>query len=259
MTRAWLNLVFGAGLLWAMSLPALAHAQINAEAIRSQLTRNTKMAAIESSLVTRAGNTQGVVFSGGIMGALVYYRHLAFGRTQADYVSSEGNATVSRGYGHLRYNYRIDRPLAIEVFGQLQSDKFRRLTLRQVAGVGPRWEIIDRDSIEVFVATAYMFENEVLSEIPEDRRRDELHHRWSSYAGINLVMDERLQLTTVTYMQPRFDKPRDFRLLHETSLIFGINKLLSAKLSASIRYDHEPPVLVKPIDAEIKNSLVLQF
>lgn len=241
--------------------PALARAQVNAEAIRSQLARDTQLATLDASLVTRVGNTNGSVVGGGILGAIVKRRHLAFGRAQADYGTADGETTVSRAFVHARYNYILLTELAMEGYGQLQSDQFRRLALREVIGVGPRWEIVHKNDIEVFAATSYMLESELLlrSDDPPDPRREDLYHRSSNYVGINYVIDEKSQLTTVTYLQPRFDQPKDYRLLNETALILGITKLLAVKVSVTFRYDSEPPIGVKSSDLEVKNSLQVRF
>lgn len=242
-------------------VPSSAAAQVNAEAIRSQLAKDTQLATVDASLVTRAGNTQGTTFGGGVLAAIVKRRHLAFGRAQADYANAQGETTVSRAFAHARYNYTLIEQLALEGFAQLQSDRFRRLAFREVLGAGPRWEIVRRNHFELFAATAYMLENEVLlaSTGPPDPRREDFYHRSSSYFGVNYVIDEKSQITAVTYLQPRFDRPKDFRVLHESALILGVTKLLAVKLGMTFRYDSEPPIAVEPMDIEIKNSLQLRF
>jgi hypothetical protein len=252
--------------LASLALPGVAHAQVNAEAIRSELAKDSMTAAVDASLVTRAGNTEGTTFGGGVSGAIVKRRHLAFARVQADYANAIGETTVSRAFAHVRYNYTLIEQLAMEAYGQLQSDRFRRLGLREVAGVGPRWEILHDNEIEIFAATSFMFENELLLAYSDpvtgvriDGRHQDLYYRSSSYVGINYVIDAKSQITAVAYFQPRFDRPQDFRILHEGAAILGITKLLAVKLSVTYRYDSEPPVAVKSSDIEVKNSLMLRF
>jgi len=242
-------------------VPGHAAAQVNAEAIRSQLSRDTQLATLDASLVTRAGNTQNTTFGGGILGAIIKRRHLAFARAQADYATAQSETTVSRAFAHVRYNYTLIDELAVEAYGQLQSDRFRRLAFREVAGFGPRWEIVHKNDIEIFAATSYMLENEVLleSEDPPDQRREDFYHRSSNYVGFNYSIDDKSQLTAVTYIQPRFDRPKDYRVLHESAAVLGITKLLAVKLGITFRYDSEPPVGVRSLDLEVKNSLQLRF
>lgn len=242
-------------------LAGAARAQVNAEAIRSQMAKDGAFAALDASLVTRVGNTEGTTFGGSILGGFVKWRHLGFAKAQADYANAQGATTVSRAFIHARYNHLLTREIALEAFGQVQTDRFRRLSLRSVGGFGPRFNVVHQNHLEVFVATAYMIENEVLlaSSDPQDRRHDDLFHRSSSYAGVNLVIDDRSQFTTVTYFQPRWDLPSDFRILHESALILAVGKYLSLKVGAIFRYDNEPPVGVKRYDLEVKNSLMLRF
>ncbi len=249
-----------------LMLPGLASAQVNAEAIRNQLAKDSMMAALDANLVTRAGNTVGTTVGGGVSGAIVKRRHLAFGRVQADYARNFDETTVSRAFAHARYSYTLTEQLAVEGYGQIQSDKFRRLGLREVAGIGPRFEIVHTNDIEIFAASSFMIENELLLAYDDpdtgvriDKRHDDVYYRSSNYAGVNYVIDEKSQISAVVYMQPRFDRPGDFRVLHEGAAILGITKMLAVKLSVTYRYDSEPPVAVKSSDLEVKNSLSLRF
>lgn len=251
---------------WLLALSGSAFAQVNAEAIRSQLARDSVMAALDANVLTRAGNTEGTTVGGAISGALVKRRHLAFGKGQADYARNFNATTVSRAFAHVRYNYTLTEIFAMEGYAQIQSDQFRRLGLREVAGIGPRFEIVHNNDIEIFAATSFMIENELLLAYDDpdtgrriDGRHQDLYYRSSNYAGVNYAIDDKSQITAVMYLQPRFDRPADYRVLYEGAAILGITKLLAVKLSVSFRYDSEPPIAVKSSDLEVKNSLSLRF
>lgn len=248
------------------ALPRLSRAQVNAEAIRSELAKDTVLATLDANVLTRAGNTQGTTIGAAVSGAIVKRRHLAFGRVQGDYASNFGATTVSRAFAHARYNYTLTEQLAIEAYGQIQSDRFRRLGLRQVVGLGPRFEIVHENDIEVFAATSFMVESELLLAYDDPvtgqriaGRRQDLYYRSSSYFGVNYVIDAKSQITAVAYLQPRFDRPEDFRVLYEGVAVLGLTKLLAVKLSVTFRYDNEPPIAVKSSDVEVKNTLSLRF
>lgn len=248
------------------AVPRRAGAQVNAEAIRSELAKDTVLATLDANILTRFGNTQGTIFGGGASGAIVKRRHLAFARVQGDYVTNFGVTAVSRAFAHVRYNYTLTEQLAMEAYGQLQSDQFRRLGLRQVAGLGPRFEVVHQNDLEVFAATSFMLENELLLAYDDPDtgvriapRREDLYYRSSSYVGINYVIDAKSQITAVAYLQPRFDRPEDFRVLYEGVAVLGITKLLAVKLSVTFRYDNEPPAATESSDLEVKNTLSLRF
>lgn len=235
------------------------YAQVNTETFRSQLSKDPAFLSIEAALATRTGNIAGSTFSGGLFAGFATGRHLAFTRNQGDYGEANGATIISRAFTHARYNFFVVPALALEAFGQLQSDKFLRLSLRSVAGVGPRWNIVREVDFEVFVASTYLLENEVLEAVEGDGRHEDLYHRSSSYAGLGYRLDERAQVSSITYFQPRFDRPHDFRLLHETAIVLGITQHLSAKIGVTFRYDNEPPFNVKNHDLEVKNSLMVKF
>jgi putative salt-induced outer membrane protein YdiY len=68
-----------------------------------------------------------------------------------------------------------------------------------------------------------------------------------------------MSIDETLYFQPRWDSPRDFRLLNESSLVVVVKGKVSVKISSSMRYDREPPLGVKKLDLGIRNTLSLQF
>jgi hypothetical protein len=247
-------------------IPRSAEAQVNAEALRSNLRKNPKFLWIEGALVGRAGNTQTTTFSGALFSGLTSEPHLFFTRVSADYGEARGIRNISRWLAHARYNYRITWLLAFEALAQAQHDRFRRIGVRDLYGIGPRFNIITRDDLEVFAGTTYLLEHEVITDLPNAAvgtpgavQSNELWNRSSSYAGLNVKIAPIVDASTVTYIQPRFDKPSDFRILSDSFIAVTITKMLSARVSGSVWYDNDPPLGVKTYDVEVKNSLVLKF
>jgi Protein of unknown function, DUF481 len=141
----------------------------------------------------------------------------------------------------------------------VQHDHFRRLSVRDLYGTGLRFNIVREKPFELFAGTTILLEQQVITPTDPYPGRSDLWARSSNYAGVNLAFWDFGNLTTVTYIQPRLDRPKDFRVLHETILTLAINKRLAAKLSANLTYDREPPAGVLPADLEIKNSLAVKF
>jgi len=243
--------------LWSFAVPA--SAQVNAEALRSNLRKNPRFLWLEGSVVGRAGNTQMLTFSSSAFAGLTADPHLFFARLAADYGQSRGDTTVARWMAHARYNYRLTPLVAVEALAQVQHDEFRRLAVRDLYGGGLRFELVREEDLEVFAGTTYLLEHEVVETVPDSLPYANVWHRSSNYGGVNLRVDTRVDLSTVTYIQPRFDRPLDFRVLSETFVSFTISKLLSARVSGTLWYDHRPPFGVLPFDLEVKNSLVVKF
>lgn len=235
-----------------------ARAQVNAEALRSSLRQTPRFLWLEGGLVGRTGNTQTMTFTGSAFGGYTHEPHLFFSRLSADYGQARGATTVARWMAHARYNYRFTDVIAGEALTQVQHDRFRRLAIRDLYGVGLRFEVDRAEEHELFLGTTYLFEHEVLESVPGSPQYDNAWHRSSNYIGFNLRAAP-VDLSTVTYLQPRFDRPLDFRIMSETLVSFTITKLLAARVSGTVWYDNRPPFGVQTYDVEIKNSLVVKL
>ncbi|HEU4536212.1 MAG TPA: DUF481 domain-containing protein, partial [Polyangiaceae bacterium] len=159
-----------------------------------------------------------------------------------------------------RYNYQLSSRLWYEVFGQVQNDLFQRLRVRNLWGTGPRYALYEGASFHSFVGAAYMFEFEAIdpAEGAPDRPESSAH-RLSSYVSLSYARPKDVTAGVTLYVQPRLDAFTDTRVLVESAASFAITPRLASKVSATLRYDSEPPTFVRPYDLEIKNSLTLTF
>jgi hypothetical protein len=83
--------------------------------------------------------------------------------------------------------------------------------------------------------------------------------RSSNYVSVSLPLEERATAGCTTYVQPRFDRFRDYRILSEAFVELDVSQTVSARLAISIRHDSEPPFDVKPTDLQIKNGFSWSF
>jgi len=236
-----------------------AHAQVNAEALRSTLRANPQFLWLDAGLAGRTGNTRTLTFSGAAFGALTAGDHLAFARVSADYGEAVGKTNISRWMAHARYNYRATELIALEALAQIQHDRFRRIGERDLYGAGLRFNFYNEPEIELFAGTTYLFEHEKILSQGTFGGEDNIWQRSSNYAGINYRAGPTVDLSSVTYFQPRWDRPADFRILSESYVSFTITKILSARVSGSFWYENDPPGGVKTYDLEIKNTLTIKL
>lgn len=240
--------------------PREATAQVNVESLRKDLRDKPAMASVEGSFTGRAGNVQSVVVGGAAMGAARVGRNGFFGSTQADYTRFGSETRVSKSFVHLRYHYELLRWLYPEAFAQSQHDKFQKLQLRQLFGVGPRFVVADEKDLRVALGVSYMFEYERINVplgAPDDRATTA--QRSSNYVTATWQPDSRVRMTGTAYVQPRWDDFGDVRVLLEGAVTTEIFKRLSVKVLFTVRHDSRPPTDVKTTDAEVKNAFVLQF
>lgn len=248
-----------AGAFVAFTGPAPAHAQVNVEALRSQLKEATFGARVAGSLSGYAGNTQGVILgSAGLVGAR-WERHTGFVALSGDYARLNQVVSVAKWFGHARHNYRLTEALWWEVFGQLESDRFRRVASRRLLGTGPRFQLFDSEAFEVFYGVAYLLEHSDLASRQAGSAGEGTAHRFGNYVAMTLRAHPRIVVTSVSYFQPRFDAPVDAKLLNVTQVAFEIAGRLRSRIDATLRYDSVGPADVNRADLELRNSLELAF
>ena len=237
-----------------------ARAQVNAETLRVALRDHPTFLWLDGALVTRAGNSQGATVAASAFGGITRLPHLVFGKASADYATTT-NATliVARSLAHVRYNYETTQRLSLEVLTQVQHDYFRRLAVRDLYGTGLRFNVARTKNFELFAGTTMLLEHQIIAATSAHRGESDLGARSSNYAGANMALGEHVEVNSVTYVQPRLARPKDFRVLHETIVTLAITKRLAAKIAANVTYDREPPAGVLPADVEVKNSLAVKF
>ncbi|MBS2013888.1 MAG: DUF481 domain-containing protein [Deltaproteobacteria bacterium] len=147
----------------ALSHATPARAQVNVESLRSDFRDKGALASLEGSFTGRTGNVRNIVAGAAAIGAARYLRHGFFGSSQADYASFDGRTAVSKSFIHLRYDYELFYWLFPEAYVQQQQDKFQRLNVRELVGLGPRFVLSDDASLRIAVGTSYMFEYERIS------------------------------------------------------------------------------------------------
>lgn len=241
--------------------PSAAAQVVNVEGLRKSLTEPGVHGKLGGSITTYNGNTRGTELGGAALIGYRQERHLAYLNTSANYSNMGGDVRVANAFLHFRYNYVFSELVAGELFAQSESDRFRRLRLRSLVGIGPRLSIVQGETVSLFYGLAYMFEHTTLGDSLADRRvRPDDVHRINNYAALLVVLDpERAQLANTIYLQPRADDLRDMRLLDVLSLEVSITGRISASLQGTLRYESPVPRPLKRADLMVKNMLGLTF
>ncbi|RMG54432.1 MAG: DUF481 domain-containing protein [Bacteroidetes bacterium] len=163
----------------------------------------------------------------------------------------------NEGFVHLRYNYRFQPWLTWEAFVQSQFNEIQAMRYRQLQGTGPRFRLIDRDSVHVFLGTLYMFEYEETTDgTPFMFHRD---HRLSSYLSAGFAFSPTASLNHVTYFQPRLDQWSDFRLSSESILSVALTTHIQLNVSFNLVYDTQPPLGIPRTMYNLSNALALRW
>jgi uncharacterized protein DUF481 len=241
--------------------PSRARAQVNVESLRKQLTQQGVHGKLGGSITTYNGNTIGTELGGS---ALVGYREgpeLVYFSTNANYANLGGDVQVANAFVHFRYNYAVEDRVAVELFTQGESDRFRRLRLRTLVGAGLRFKLAESEAAALFYGVSYMYEHTTLgASVADNPVRPADVHRMNNYAALLLVLEPgRAALSNTLYCQPRFDDFRDLRLLDILSLDVTVTGVVTASLQATLRYENPVPESIKPADLTVKNTLGVTF
>lgn len=219
---------------------------VNMQSILATEAEEGLSGSISGSVDWRTGNTSRLWYR---IAPVARYRagdHLFIGTISGDYFRDTGDL---RFFEHVRYRYHVTDRLLGEAFVQHERNDKRLLGLRALAGVGPKYQVVDGDKLQVGVGVAYLLEYERLQE-PGDPVRvllappeesPSLNHRISSYLTGSFEVDERVQLVQTLYAQPRITRLSDYRLLSESGLVFKLTRHLSFKTTFTLAYDSEPP------------------
>lgn len=236
-----------------------AQAQVNVEPLRQQVTARKIGARVSASTTTYAGNTQGVVFGGSALIGGRTARNFGYLDLSGDYTRLGGAVSVAKWFGHLRHNFEIDPDLWWEEYGQLESDRFRRVQLRELVGTGPRFRLFHDERFELFCGTSYMVEHTQLDSADRDPAGQGSFERWSNYLAATYRPDERIVLSSVDYVQPRIDRFSDYKVLSVSSADLRVTNHLHSRLDVTARYESAAPSDVRHADLELKSSLEVVF
>lgn len=242
-----------------LSLVARAYAQVNVEPLRQQVTERKFGARIDASITSYAGNTQGVIFGSSALFGGRTERNFGYLDVSGDYSKLGGVVSVAKWFAHLRHNFELGPGSWWEEYSQIESDRFRRVQLRELFGVGPRFRVVHTKPFELFLGTSYMLEHTELDSGDSDPRGQGTFERWSNYVALTYKPDARIMVSSVNYVQPRIDEFSDYKVLSVSSAAFTITNHLQSHIDATARYESITPSDVRHADLEFKSSLEVIF
>jgi len=167
---------------------------------------------LKTSVDTKSGNTESRSLTAEMAGRFRRDRdHLLFLNTGA-YNSVNGAANDKAVMEHLRYRYDLRKSLASEVYVQHEYNKFRRLNVRALAGLGVRMILFRKQNLMLSCSPSCMIEYEKLDSAVDETGNPLLdsglaktNHRLSNNLVANWIINKRLQVVSSIYFQPRID------------------------------------------------------
>ena len=167
---------------------------------------------------------------------------------------------------HQRVGWSLGPRWDVEAFAQAQRDEILLLRRRLLIGAGPRWAALDGDAGSVHVGLAAMGETEVLfaDAVASDEPLTVRAPRASGSLTGALRLGSHTKATTTAYVQPRLDRPADFRVLVESGLQINLTSAFALTAAFTLRHDSAPPALadggdLRPTDLQLDQGLNVRF
>lgn len=189
----------------------------------------------------------------------VYHKkghHLITTLTDFNIVAIDQQNFVNNGFAHLRYSYNTKsyKRLFLESFAQGQYNQIQLIRQRYLLGGGARYAVLDLDSATINLGAFVMGEYEEEASLIINR-----HLRYSCFISIDFQFNKSTGFNSITYYQPLFVYPGDYRINSETSFRFKITEKLRSRILYNIQYDTNPPTNAPKTIYSIQNAFAFVF
>lgn len=207
----------------------------------------------------QTGNTNTLSVGGSAMAGWRWEKIVLFATAKGEFAQASGSTYKRNIMEHLRYRYLLSDLWSYEIFLQHEYDSFRRIAIRGLGGLGPRFTLPTRDRVHLSLGVAYMAEYLEIAEdsTTTDGGTSEWAHRISSYLNLDIDLIDRLTWATIAYYQPRVTQFTDFRSSVRSGLDIEITKWWSVELFFALAYDSTPAEEVESLD--IDSGLKMKF
>lgn len=178
------------------------------------------------------------------------YKDAKFAHLRNTYMFVEGVGNIIKGFGS---------SWGVEGFTQYQSNDFSDLELRQLLGLGLRYEEKDKSTLKTDVKDVLalglggMCEYESLI----STEGDGFVFRLTSYISFRNIASKSSSFFLIAYYQPKLFSFSDFRILSELGWEWKIHKNAFIKNALRFNYDSVPPREIQPYD--LSNLITLKL
>ena len=176
------------------------------------------------------------------------------------YGESNNVRSVNKSFIHYRYIHKLNNSMDWELFGQLETNEFTRLSYRGLIGSGIRYSVVNTEKHRAFLGAGGFYSKEEIEFTPglTDDGVEEIT-RANFYFLSKYKITSAMSFSNVVYYQPRLNRLSDYRALLETKLDIKIHKDLSFRLSLDIEHDSEPSQTIKSTDISYLTGFVFKF
>lgn len=176
------------------------------------------------------------------------------------YGESNDVRSVNKAFIHYRYIYQLNNTMVLELFTQLETNEFTRLSYRGLLGTGLRFSVANSESHRAFLGVGGFYSKEETEfTVGQTDHGIEEFTRANLYFLSKYKVNSTVNFSNALYYQPRLSRFSDYRALLESKFDFKINKDLSFRLSLDIEHDSEPSQTIKSTDVSYMSGLISAF
>ena len=177
------------------------------------------------------------------------------------FLSQQGIHLFHSGFIHFRHNFKINERFKTLAFYQAQFNEVLLLNQRQLFGIGFKYRLIDKDSLNLDFSAGPMREYEELntSSLNPGEIAETGYTRANFVSSLSWKASKVFSVHHVLYYQPYLSDFTDYRVLNDLNLIVSLSKYFSLVASITTRYDNLPPIALKKTDNAVSLGLKLAF
>lgn len=184
-------------------------------------------------------------------------RHLVRLKASSDAALAFDEVVAQKAFVNLRHRFLLKGPVSSLLFVQVDHNRFRGLSVRDLAGGGVDVRTWREDWTEAHLGLSVMAEHQIHAGGVVDDDSG-LRARISSYFTV-AAKTESVVFASTTFVQPRVDHPQNWRFLEDLSMTIDISEHLDWNVLLKLERDSRPPTGVDPLDVALTSGLVVSF
>lgn len=241
-------------ILFLLGISRPAQAFMNIEQLRQTAAQGTS-GAVGLKLMGQTGNSEKIVSEASTLTLQRNGRDEYLVAGLYRYGESRRTKDTHLGNVHLRYTHSFPRWPAVETFGQMEFDQFKRLARRDLLGTGLRFAIAQREGSSAFGGFGFFWEQEHFQNaIPSERTV-----RANLYLSFVRTLNERVSANATIYYQPSVEGFGDTRLQVDSALRVSLAQHLALNLEWDLQSDSKPAPDVRKVDTSYLVGLSYQY
>jgi hypothetical protein len=166
------------------------------------------------------------------------------------YGEASKKKNTNKGNLHGRYAQNVSNNLSWETFAQLEYNEFKALKLRQLLGLGLRFNAIKSQSHWLYWGVGTFYEIETIT-----TDLDQQNFRGNIYLSYDIVLTQTMEGVLVFYYQPSFKNNNDFRIQMDSGIEIKITNNFKFTAELQYAYDSRPPLSINREDISYINGM----